>query len=98
MDEDITDYLRSLLAFFGQSFRIGFVVECKSVSVCVDGAARCLDLTPPVVSEVKEGFVGACDGNKDVSLNPNCFIFVTITDWLRTCQIFTFLRIENTLK
>ena len=98
VDEDITDNLRSFLAFLGQSFRIGFVVERKCVSVGVDGAARCLDLTPPVVGQVKEGFVGASDGNKDVSFNPNCFVFVTITDWLRTCQVFTFLRIENTLK
>ena len=47
-----------LLCWPGQSLGVSLIVERQEVSVSVDGAARRLDLTPPVVGEVEEGFVG----------------------------------------
>ena len=63
MDKDVSDNLRCLFAFFCQSFCISFVVKRERVPVGVDGASRSLNLAPPVVGEVEEGFVGACDRN-----------------------------------
>ena len=68
------------------------------MSVSVDSAARSLDLTPPVVGEVEESFVGAGQGNQDVPLDPDRLSLAVRVISFAGGEILNLLRVENVLK
>ena len=66
------------------------------MSISIDSTPSSLDLTPPVVGEVEEGFVGASQRNQHVPLHPDRLSLAVIS--LTRGEILNLLGVENILK
>ena len=66
------------------------------MSVSIDSTPSGLDLTPPVVGEVEESFVGPGQGNQHVPLHPDRLSLAVIS--FAGGEILNLLRTENVLK
>ena len=85
-----------LLCWPGQSLGICFVIKRQEVSISIDSTPSSLDLTPPVVGEVEEGFVGASQRYQHVPLHPDRLSLAVIS--LTGGEILNLLRVENVLE
>ena len=87
-----------LLCWPGQSLGVCFIIERQEMSVGIDSAARSLDLTPPVGSQVEEGLVSSGQRNQNVSLHPDRLSLAVLVVSLAGGEILNLLGVENILK
>ena len=68
------------------------------MSVSIDSTPSGLDLTPPVVGEVEESFIGSGQRNQHVSLHPDCLSLAVVIISFTGGEILDLLRVEHILK